>query len=59
MSKPNPRLADEGELLEKTGDYTFYWKGKSSTEKHESGVGFAIRNCLTKKSYWNSSYLRE
>jgi len=43
------RLADEGELVEKAGGYTFYWKGKPAADRRQSGVGFAIRNCLTKQ----------
>ncbi|XP_061707843.1 uncharacterized protein LOC133518227 [Cydia pomonella] len=36
------RIEDEGSLRET--NYTFYWKGKSSTETREHGVGFAVRN---------------
>ncbi|XP_048000281.1 craniofacial development protein 2-like [Leguminivora glycinivorella] len=38
------RIEDEGSLRE--AHYTFYWKGKSSTETREHGVGFAVRNQL-------------
>lgn len=38
------RLPDEGSLRE--ANYTFYWKGKTSAETREHGVGFAIRNDL-------------
>lgn len=36
------RLADEGQLKEEKGEYTFFWKGKPA----EHGVGFAIKNSL-------------
>ncbi|XP_047112328.1 craniofacial development protein 2-like [Schistocerca piceifrons] len=39
-------LSDSGQLCEPLGGYTYYWSGKSSTERAESGVGFAIRNKL-------------
>ncbi|CAH2062804.1 unnamed protein product, partial [Iphiclides podalirius] len=38
------RIEDEGSIRE--ANYTFYWKGKSSSEKREHGVGFAVRNHL-------------
>ncbi|CAH2043894.1 unnamed protein product, partial [Iphiclides podalirius] len=38
------RIEDEGSIRE--AHYTFFWKGKSSTENREHGVGFAIRNHL-------------
>lgn len=40
------RLADEGQLTEIGGGYTFYWKGKNSNEPRIHGVGFAIKNEL-------------
>ena len=43
------RLPDVGEEAEST--YTFFWSGKSATEKRESGVGFAIRSALVPKLY--------
>ncbi|XP_047104846.1 uncharacterized protein LOC124743724 [Schistocerca piceifrons] len=39
-------LSDSGQLCEPLGGYTYYWSGKSSTERAESGVGFAIRDKL-------------
>ena len=38
------RLPDSGTLTERSAGYTFYWQGKPSTEKRESGVGFAIKS---------------
>ncbi|XP_046962200.1 uncharacterized protein LOC124531734 [Vanessa cardui] len=38
------RTEDEGSL--RGANYTFYWKGKSSSETREHGVGFAVRNQL-------------
>ena len=41
------RLADSGTLKEK--DYTFFWKGNSSEQRREHGVGFAVKNSLLNK----------
>ena len=38
------RLTDEGQLIEIGRSYTFFWKGKASTEQRIHGVGFAIKN---------------
>ncbi|XP_053863859.1 LOW QUALITY PROTEIN: uncharacterized protein LOC128825397 [Malaclemys terrapin pileata] len=43
------RLANEGQLSESGGGYTFFWSGRSSDERRESGVGFAIKNHLVWK----------
>lgn len=40
------RRADEGQLKEEKGGYTFFWKGKAADEPRIHGVGFAIRNYL-------------
>ncbi|KAL2090150.1 hypothetical protein ACEWY4_014838 [Coilia grayii] len=40
------RLADEGQLKEEKGGYTFFWKGKPADEARIHGVGFAIKNRL-------------
>ncbi|KAJ3612710.1 hypothetical protein NHX12_018968 [Muraenolepis orangiensis] len=40
------RLADEGQLKEEKGGYTFFWKGKPANEPRIHSVGFAIKNCL-------------
>jgi exonuclease III len=42
-------LADEGELVENGGGYTFFWKGTDSSEPRRSGVGFAVKNSLAKR----------
>lgn len=42
-------LADEGELMEHGGGYTFFWKGLPSSEQRRSGVGFAIKNQIVKQ----------
>ena len=43
------RLADKGQLTEHGGGYTFFWSGRSSTERREAGVGFAIKSHLTRR----------
>ena len=43
------RLAGEGELCEKGSGYTFFWSGRSSEERREAGVGFAVRTSLVGK----------
>ncbi|XP_045446396.1 uncharacterized protein LOC123654541 [Melitaea cinxia] len=42
-------LAEEGELVEHGGGYTFFWKGLAASEPRRSGVGFAIKNRLVKQ----------
>ena len=43
------RLADEGQLTEVGAGYTFFWSGRGSDERRESGVGFAIQTKLVSK----------
>ena len=43
------RLANEGQIAEIKGGYTFFWKGKGEEENRESGVGFAIKTTLVDK----------
>ena len=43
------RLADKGQLTEPGGGYTFFWSGRSSEERREAGVGFAIKSHLLRK----------
>lgn len=43
------RLADDGQLTENGGGYTFFWKGKPLTEKRIYGVGFAIKTEIVRK----------
>ena len=43
------RFAEEGQLKEVGSGYTFFWSGRSSDERRESGVGFAIKNALVNK----------
>ena len=43
------RLADEGELEEVGGGYTFFWKGVDEGEDRQAGVGFAIKTELVKQ----------
>ena len=38
------RFADKGQLTENGGGYTFFWSGRSSEERREAGVGFAIKS---------------
>lgn len=40
------RLADEGQLKEEKGGYTFFWKGKPADEPRIHRMGFAIKNSL-------------
>ena len=40
---------DKGQLTEIGGGYTFFWSGRSSVERREAGVGFAIKDHLVKK----------
>jgi len=40
------RRAEEGQLKEERGKYTFFWKGKPANQPRIHGVGFAIRNDL-------------
>ena len=42
-------LADEGEMVERKGGYTFFWRGTPSSEPRRSGVGFAIKNHIASK----------
>ena len=43
------RLANEGQLTESGGGYTFFWSGRGGDERRESGVGFAVKNHLVQK----------
>jgi len=43
------RRAEEGQLREELGGYTFFWKGKDENEPRIHGVGFAIRNEIVDK----------
>ena len=43
------RLAEEGHLTEQSAGYTFFWIGRGHNERHEAGVGFAIKSNLVKK----------
>ncbi|KAI8501811.1 hypothetical protein Bbelb_202230 [Branchiostoma belcheri] len=40
------RFANEGQLTEANAGYTFFWSGRSSEERREAGVGFAIKSNL-------------
>ncbi|KAI8492323.1 hypothetical protein Bbelb_297760 [Branchiostoma belcheri] len=40
------RFANEGQLTEVNAGYTFFWSGRSSEERREAGVGFAIKSNL-------------
>lgn len=42
-------LADEGELVEQGGGYTFFWKGTPASEPRRSGIRFAIKDTLATK----------
>ena len=38
------RLAEEGLLNEVGTGYTFFWNGRKKEQRHEAGVGFAIKS---------------
>ncbi|XDV49726.1 hypothetical protein PO909_018920 [Leuciscus waleckii] len=40
------RLLGEGSLKEERGGYTFFWRGYPPGNKHQHGVGMAIKNSL-------------
>ena len=42
------RLPNEGQLEESKGGYTFFWSGRRTEDRRESGVGFAIKSSLVK-----------
>lgn len=43
------RLAEEGQLTERSAGYTFFWIGRRPDERREAGVGFAIKTGLVSK----------
>ena len=43
------RLADDGQMQEIASSYTIFWKGRTSRERREAGVGFAIRTNIVSK----------
>ena len=43
------RLAEEGQICEVGAGYTFFWSGRKSEERRQSGVGFAIKSALVGK----------
>ena len=43
------RFAEIGEIKEVGAGYTFFWSGRRSEERRESGVGFAIKSDLVRK----------
>ncbi|XP_071508585.1 uncharacterized protein [Diadema antillarum] len=43
------RLAERGQLTEIGGGYTFFWSGRSSKERREAGVGFAVKSIHVQK----------
>ena len=42
------RLADNGQLIQTSSGYKFFWKGKPADERREHGVGFAIKSSIVK-----------
>ena len=42
-------IAEEGLLKEVGAGYTFFWSGPKKEERHEAGVGFAIKSHLVNK----------
>jgi len=42
-------LSDEGQLEEIGGGYTFFWKGFPAGERHDYGIGFAIKTSLMRQ----------
>ncbi|PFX34407.1 Craniofacial development protein 2 [Stylophora pistillata] len=43
------RRAEDSQLREQQGNYTFFWKGKEQDQRRIHGVGFSIRNYLLTK----------
>ena len=43
------RLPGKGELTEKSSCYSFFWSGYAPNDKHETGVGYAIKTSLIGK----------
>ena len=43
------RIANGGQLTEDGGGYYFVWSGRTSEERREAGVGFAIMSHLVSK----------
>ena len=43
------RFPDKGQVRETGGGYTFFWSGRSSEERREAGVGFAINTANVPK----------
>ena len=43
------RLAGEGQLCEKGAGYTFFWSGRGSEDRRETGVSFAVKTALVGK----------
>ena len=43
------RFAEVGQLTEVGGGYSFFWSGRSSQVRRESGVGFAVLTHLASK----------
>ena len=43
------RFADKGSLTESCSGYTFFWSGRSTEERRDAGVGFAIKSQLARK----------
>ena len=42
-------LAEEGLLKDVGAGYTFFWSGRKTEERRETGVGFAIKSHLVRK----------
>ena len=54
------RLAGEGELRERSADYTFFCSGREPEEKREAGVGFAMRTALVKQlTRWSLEFIKK
>ena len=43
------RLTEEGSTVEKTGGYTFFWRGKAKDEDRIHGVGLAIKTSICRQ----------
>ena len=50
------RHTDEDSLHEIGADFTLFWCGKPSTDRHLSGVGFTVRNSIVSKLETSPSY---
>jgi len=49
MGKSQIKSNHDSSQLYSPGGYTIYWRGKPTTETHQSGVGFAIKSSIANR----------